>query len=221
MIRVWGRPTSICTQRVLWACVEADVGFELTLASGTMGAHGHVSTGAEPYGSVDTPWYRTMNPNRTVPVIDDGGFVLWESNAVVAWLGSKYGLGTLLDGSPETLGRAVQWMSWTNEHLEPHLHTLVMELRRLREDLRNPGAVGAAVCGITPALEILDSHLAGNAYVTGNRFSMGDIPAGAAARRWQVLAQAGPAIPHVDAWLARLAERAGFRRHVAPPELHV
>ena len=233
MIRIWGRPTSICTQRVLWACVEAGVGFELALASGTMGADGHVSTGAEPYGAghvstgaepyggVDAPWYRSMNPNGTVPVIEDRGFVLWESNAIVTWLGLGHGRGTLADGSPEALGRAVQWMSWTNEHLEPHLHTLVMELSRLREDLRSPAAAEAAVRGIAPALEILDSHLADNAYVTGERFSMGDIPPGAAVRRWQVFAQDGPDTPHVDAWLARLAEREGFRRHVAPAELHV
>ena len=147
--------------------------------------------------------------------------MLWESNAVVAYLGFKYGFGTLLDGSPETLGRALPWMSWANEHLEQHLHTLVMELVRLREDLRAPGAVEAAARGIAPALEVLDAHLADNAYVAGDRFSMGDISAGAAAHRWQAFAQAGPATPHVDAWLARLAEREGFRRHVAPRELHL
>ena len=221
MIRIWGRPTSICTQRVLWACVETDVEFELTLASGTMGPDGHVSTGAAPYGGVDAPRYRAMNPNGTVPTIDDGGCVLWESNAIVAYLGLRYGHGTLVDGSSETFARAVQWMSWTNEHLEPHLHVLVMELSRLRDDLRTPGAVGAAIRGITPALEILNAHLADNAYVAGDRFSMGDIPAGAAARRWQVFAQPGPTTPHLDAWLERLAEREGFSRHVASPDLHV
>ena len=221
MIRIWGRPNSICTQRVLWACVEVDVEFELKLASGTMGPDGHVSTGAEPYGGVDAPWYRAMNPNGTVPAIDDGGFVLWESNAIVAYLGLEYGPGTLVDGTARTLGRAVQWMAWTNEHFEPCLHTLVMELTRLRADLRTPGEVDAAVRGITPALEILDAHLADNAYVAGDRFSMGDIPPGAAAQRWRVFAQAGPATPHVDAWLARLGEREGFRRHVAAPALHL
>ena len=176
MVRIWGRPNSICTQRVLWACTEADVESELTLASGTMGADGHVSTGAEPYGVVDTPSYRAMNPNGTVPTIDDGGFVVWESNAIVAYLGLKYGLGTLLDGSPVTLGRAVQWMTWTNGRLEPHLHTLVMQLRRLREDLRTPGAIEAAVRGIKPALEILDAHLAGVPYVGRGPFLDGRHP---------------------------------------------
>ena len=221
MIRIWGRPTSICTQRVLWACVEADVEFDMTPTSGTMGPDGHVSTGAAPFGGVDTPRYRTMNPNATVPTIEDGDCVLWESNAIVTYLGLQYGHGTLVDGRPETLARAVQWMSWTNEHLEPHLHVLVMELRRLRKDLRTPGAVEAAIHGIAPALDILDAHLADNAYLVGDRFSMGDIPAGAAVRRWQVFARAGPATPNLDAWLERLGEREGFRRHVASPELHV
>ena len=61
-----------------------------------------------------------------------------------------------------------------------------MELRRLREDLRSPGTDTASARGIAPALRILDAHLADNAYVTGERFSMGDIPPGAAVRRWQL-----------------------------------
>ena len=162
-----------------------------------------------------------MNPNGTVPAIEDGGCVLWESNAIVTYLGLRYGLGTLVDGASRPSGAPFSGCRGPTSTSEPHLHTLVMQLSRLREDLRTPGAIEAAVRGITPALGILDAHLAHNAYLAGDCFSMGDIPAAAAARRWQVFAQAGPAIPHVDAWLARLAEREGFRRHIAPPELHI
>ena len=60
MLKIWGRPTSICTQRVLWACAEAGLEYNFQLASATMGAEGHISTGAEPFGSVDTDWYPTL-----------------------------------------------------------------------------------------------------------------------------------------------------------------
>ena len=90
MIRIWGRPNSICTQRVLWACAEADLDFDLTLASGTMGPDGHVSRGGQPFGLVDTDAYRAMNPNGTVPTFDDGGTVLWDSVAIVSYLALKY-----------------------------------------------------------------------------------------------------------------------------------
>ena len=71
-LTIWGRPNSICTQRVLWACVEVGVRFKLIPASATMGEHGHVSTGATPFGIVNTVAYRAMNPVGTVPTIDDG-----------------------------------------------------------------------------------------------------------------------------------------------------
>lgn len=221
MFRIWGRPTSICTQRVLWACVEAGVEFELTLASASMGPDGHVSTGAQPHGGVDTPWYRAMNPNRTVPTIDDDGFVLWESNAIVGYIATRYAPDALFGGNVKTYALACQWMSWTNEHLEPPLHALVMQFSRLREELREPGAAEAIIETIAPTLAILDERLGSCPFVAGDAFSMGDIPPGAAVRRWKAFGLGGPSTPRVDAWLAQLARRDGFRRHVEPREFQV
>ena len=112
-------------------------------------------------------------------------------------------------------------MSWTNEHLEPPLNTQILELHRLPEDQRTPGAVDEAGEDIARSVEGLESQLARSDYVAGDRFSMGDIPTGAAVYRWRVFGQWGGPMPYVDAWLARLKEREGFRRHVAPVELHV
>ena len=130
-LKIWGRPNSICTQRVLWTCVEANLEYELTLASATMGPNGHISTGSEPFGLVESPWYQAMNPNSTVPTIDDDGYVLWESNAIVCYVAMTYGPLVLYGGGPAGLAQQFKWMSWTNEHLEPLLHTLVMECVRL------------------------------------------------------------------------------------------
>ena len=66
--------TDICLHpKALWGLEEAGVDYELTLASGTMGPDGHVSKGGAAFGIVDTPEYREMNPNGTVPTIDDAG----------------------------------------------------------------------------------------------------------------------------------------------------
>jgi glutathione S-transferase len=220
-LRIWGRPNSIHTQRVLWTCAEAELPFELIPASATMGPNGHVSGGNAPYGIVDTPEYLKMNPNGTVPTIDDDGVVLWESNTIARYLAQKYAPGPLFGASLETLGRASQWMDWTNARLEPVLHILVMELVRLTPDRRDAAKVAEACGTILPSLQLLDRHLAAHPYVAGAAFTVGDIPPGAAVYRWICFGQTGPSMPHLEAWQARLAARPGFRRHIAPRENHM
>jgi glutathione S-transferase len=221
MIKVWGRPTSINTQRVLWALADSDIPHELVLASATMGPKGHISKGGAAFGVVNTPAYRAMNPNGTVPTIDDDGFILWESNAILMWLALKRAPEVLSGGDPRRLARALQWMSWTNERLEPLLHTLVMELVRLPEAERDPAKVEKARVAILGPLGRLEAHLAGQSYVAGDRFTIGDIPTGAAVYRWLVFDLEQPDMPNIVAWQNRLSERKGFRAHVASPEFHL
>jgi glutathione S-transferase len=220
MIKIWGRPTSICTQRALWALVETQQPYELTLASATMGPAGHVSKGGPAYGVVDTPAYRAMNPNGTVPTIDDGGFVLWESNAIALYLAAKYAPRQLYADDAATLARASQWMAWTNEHLEPPLHTLVMQLVRLPPADRNPAEAEMAKRAIEKPLAILDTHLGRQPFVAGPAFTIGDIPVGCAVHRWMSFIADRPRLANIEAWHGRLATRPGFAQHVTPAEFH-
>src|SRR5262245_54964244 len=185
-----------------------------------MGPQGHVSKGGAPFGVVDTPAYRAMNPNGTVPTIEDDGFVLWESNAILTWLAMRHA-PDVLSGDAQELARAVQWMTWTNGRIEPLLHTLVMELVRLPEAQRDPAKIEQTRIATVEVLNMLEAHLANQRYVAGNRFTLGDIPTGAAVYRWLVFGLQGPPMPNIAAWQDRLAEHKGFRLHVAPLELHL
>ncbi|MCA3748382.1 MAG: glutathione S-transferase N-terminal domain-containing protein, partial [Rubrobacter sp.] len=80
MLRVWGRNNSINVQKVLWCCRELGLEYERVDAGGAYGF---------PEG------YERINPNRLVPAIEEDGFILWESNAIVRYLASRYGAGTL------------------------------------------------------------------------------------------------------------------------------
>ena len=77
------------------------------------------------------------------------------------------------------------------------------------------------MAAISPALELLDRQLALHSHVAGDDFTLADIPTGAACYRWKLFALEGPATPNLDAWLARLARRTGFLRHVQPREHHL
>ena len=82
MLKVWGRANSINVQKVLWICGELNVPFERTDAGLQFGVN-------------NTPEFKAKNPNALVPLIDDAGFLLWESQAIVRYLARKHGLGTV------------------------------------------------------------------------------------------------------------------------------
>ena len=64
---------------------------------------------------------------------------------------------------------------------------------------------------------ILDGHLAGRDYLTGDAPTMGDIPAGAAVYRWFTMDLDRPEAPNLRAWYDRLNARPPYRQHVMLP----
>ena len=54
-------------------------------------------------------------------------------------------------------------------------------------------------------------------FVAGDRFTMGDIPVGAACYRYYQLAIERPKLAAIEAWYGRLQERAPYRTHVMLP----
>ena len=82
MLKICSWVNSVNVKKVLRAAEELGLKYE------------RIDAGRE-FGAVNTPEYKKMNPNSLVPTIDDGGFVLWESHAIVRYLAAKHGAGTL------------------------------------------------------------------------------------------------------------------------------
>lgn len=221
MLKLWGRPTSARTQKVLWALTEIGLPYEMILASATMGSGGHVSKGNAPYGVVDTPEYLAMNPNGTVPTIDDDGFILWESNSIVQYLAMKYAPDLMYGGDIETFASASRWMDWEDNVFLPHQHTLVMNLARLPPDERDADAVESARQALIKPLQILEAQLGKSEYIAGDGFSMGDIPVGMRVHRWFLFDLETPPLPNLESWYRAIRERPAFIAEIADPALHL
>lgn len=88
---------------------------------------------------------------------------------------------------------------------------------RTPEAERDYPAIEAAAKRLGETWRILDQHLAGRAFVAGDGLTIGDIPVGAACYRYYQLAIERPKLANVEAWYARLQERAPFRGHVMLP----
>ena len=76
-IKLYGRPTSARTQKVMLALAELGLEYNYILASATMGPTGSVAKGGRPFGVVNTRKYLEMNPTSTIPTLDDNGYILW------------------------------------------------------------------------------------------------------------------------------------------------
>ena len=193
----------------------------MILASGTMGPNGSVDKGNEPYGVVDTPEYLAMNPNGTVPTIKDGDFTLWESNSVIQYLAMKYAPEPLFGDDLETFASASRWMDWEGNMFLPHQHTLVMHLVRLPPEERDPAQVEGARQALLRPLKIIDSQLAKTSFISGERFTMGDIPIGIRVHRWFLFDLETPDFPNLTRWYEVIRQRPGFLEHIADPAVHM
>jgi glutathione S-transferase len=205
MLKIWGRTNSVNVQKVLWCLAELGVPYERTDAGLA-------------YGKNNEPWFLALNPNGTVPLLEDGDFSLWESNSIVRYLAAKHGLGSLCPASLETRAHAERWMDWQLSVLVRPVSIVFWNLIRTPASGPDLKALAAATEEANRVTARLEGHLATNAFVAGARFSMGDIPVGATVHRWLALPGVErPDLVHVRAWQERLRERAGFRAHVMLP----
>ena len=92
MLRILGRVSSINVQKVVWCCDELGLAYE------------RVDIGGK-FGGNDTPEYLAKNPTGLVPTIEEDGFVLPESNAIVRYLSARHSPGNLW---PEDLRQRAQ-----------------------------------------------------------------------------------------------------------------
>ena len=73
------------------------------------------------------PEFAALNPNKKMPVLEDDGFVLWESNAITQYLASKKPGGGLLPSDPRGRADVSRWQFWESAHWDPACATLIFE----------------------------------------------------------------------------------------------
>jgi glutathione S-transferase len=193
-LRIWGRLSSINVQKVIWTARELELPFERIDAGGSFGGN-------------RTPEYLRMNPNGKIPVIDDDGFVLWESNAIVRYLAARHGAGTLWPADLRQRADADRWMDWQATELTPAMRDAFMQLVRTPPEKRSQAQIDASNAASEPLLAILDARLASQDFLCGDRFTMGDIAVGTVTHRWFGLPQPHAPRPNVERWYRRLMTR--------------
>jgi glutathione S-transferase len=205
MLTVWGRHSSFNVQKVMW--LVGELGLE----------HRHVEAGGR-FGGLDTPEFRAMNPHGRVPVIEDGGTVVWESHAILRYLAARYGQGIFWLDDAGARSQVDRWMDWAQTRLQPDfLMGVFWGFYRTPEPQRDWLAIRDKLALCARHFQLLDGLLADRPFLGGNALSLADIPAGTSLYRYFELDIERPGLPNVTSWYRRLQERRAYREHVMVP----
>jgi glutathione S-transferase len=124
-------------------------------------------------GDQDKQDYRALQPFGQVPVFEEDGLVLFESGAIVLYIGERS--ETLLPKDAGARARATQWLVAALNSVEPFLmNVALIDLFYVNEEwakLRRPGAVAFA----QKRLSALSKSLGERPYLDGDRFTAGDL----------------------------------------------
>ena len=202
MLKIWGRATSSNVQTVMWAVAELGL------------AHERVDWGGA-FGGNDDADYRAMNPNGLIPVLQDGEAVLWESPAILRYLGARYGDEAFWPSDPARRAGLDMWAEWVKTSICPELiYKVFWQTVRTPEDRRDQAVVESGSQALATLMPRLDARLGDGPFLGGDALSFADIMAGHVLYRYMTMEFPKAETPNVDAYYARLSDRPAYRDHV-------
>ncbi len=202
MLTVWGRRNSVNVQKVMWLVGELGLTYQ------------HIPAGG-PFGRLDEPNFRALNPHGRVPLIQDGDLAVWESHAILRYLAAQYGEGRFWSADAAARSKIDGWMDWSQTTLQPDfLNGVFWGFYRTPEAQRDWPAIRKSLALCANHFTLLDSVLAKHPFLTGAELSLADIAAGSLLYRYFELDIERPPISNVEAWYQQLQQRAAFREHV-------
>jgi glutathione S-transferase len=118
------------------------------------------------------------NPNGRVPVLDDDGFYLWESHAIMQYLADKTPGGhAAYPTQVRPRADVNRWLFWSAQHFQPSVSIIVWERvvkRMIRAGEPDPAAEKRGDGLVTELGRILDAHLAGKEWIAQDRLTLAD-----------------------------------------------
>lgn len=199
MLTVWGRNNSTNVKKVLWCLEELGISYQ------------RIDVGGQ-YGKLNDPLYRSMNPNGLIPCLQDDDFILWESNTIVRYLAAQYGDGTLYLPDARLRASAEKWMDWATSGMAEPFKAVFIGLVRTPPEQQDKVKIAQGMTQLNTLMAIADQALEKQAYLSGDKFGIGDIPLGCLAYAWFNLSIERPPLPNVERWYQRVSQRAAFQK---------
>ena len=203
MLKVWGRADSSNVQAVMW-CI-GELGIE----------HQRIDAGHR-FGLLNTPDFKALNPNQTIPVIQDGDQqALWESGAIIRYLASQYGDGSFWPEDPAKRAHVDQWAEWSKINIAMGFTGPVFwPVVRQSASERNESALERSLLVLYHYLSIAEDQLKHQSYLAADHLTFADIQFGHVLYRYFAIDIERPDLPRLRNYHSKLVDRPAFKAHV-------
>lgn len=163
-MKIYGHPWSINTRKVLMVLAEKSKEAELSLVM-------------LPKGEQRLPAHLALHPFAKVPVLEDEGFVLYETSAINRYLERKFPTPALVPDDPRSAALTNQWIGVVEAYFVPHVAPVIVEtlFRRYLGGETNREAIESGCANMQTALDAADRALQSSPYLAGETFSLADI----------------------------------------------
>ena len=196
-MKLYYHPISTTSRPIMLFAAESRIPLEMQVVDLFTGEH------------VQPP-YAALNPNKLVPTLEDGDFILTENSAILKYLADKVDSPAY----PKDLRRRArvnERMDWTNTQLCIDLvyalvYPQIFDTHKRRSDEAQTATLERGRTRAQAWLKVLDEHVLGsrNNYLCGDAITIADYHAASYVALAEVIGSDLSAYPNVKHWLDRM-----------------
>ena len=205
-MRLYYHPLSANSRRVVLTAKHLDIDIDLVVVDLLKGEH-------------RSPEFLKLNPNGKVPLLDDEGFLLWESHAIMQYLADLVPGQDVYPVEARHRADVNRWLFWSAYHFTPAVGTISRERvsKRLVGGTGGPDPLevkrGEEL--LVAAARVLDAHLDGKTWIAQDKLTLADLAISAPLMHTLAANLPVAGFPHMQAWFSRVSMLDAWKRAVA------
>ncbi len=201
-MRLYHHPFSFNARRAVMAAIELGSPVELVFVDLAQGAQRQ-------------PQFLELNPNHRVPVLEDDGFILWESHAIMQYLADKTPGQTLYPIAIRARADVNRWLFWCAHHFSPAVSVLNWE--HVIKGLiglggPDPGEIKRGETLVSEFAGVLDAHLSGRDWICGEAPTLADLAIATPLAQIEQARLPVGQLRHLQSWFSRVRDLAAWQK---------
>jgi glutathione S-transferase len=209
-MRLYYHPLSSNSRRVVMTAIHLSVRLELVVVDLAKGEH-------------RTPDYLQLNPNGKVPFLDDEGFYLWESHAIMQYLADETPGQALYPLDIQARADVNRWLFWSAYHFTPAVGFISRE-RVSKAMVGGSGApdpleIERGERLLMAAASVLDAHLAQRQWIAQDQLTLADVAIASPLMHTAAAQLPVMGYENMQAWFARVQALDAWKRSGPSPSV--